>query len=243
MRTLYNVDFSLSNSHPECPIEILDQTRSFLEAKGLIGIKHVDQIGEIKDGYDKSCKGMRKAFFDIDYRANMTETMPEMIKHLELTSSAYDETAQESIRMAKASLETLSEADPSSVILPWNIYMSLPLISSTEIMTPAGRQSVHYHTKDRGDFGMIQLWKPEKEESWYSLDVFKNLLFSCSFKSSELSLKRFDPRVNHGFFERMRLNRQMKALDGSGKLYLKFMNNPDNIKKIPKSIKKLVDLL
>lgn len=242
MKTLYNVDFSLANYHSECPTEIIDQTRNLLEAKGLIGIKHVDQIGEIKDGADKSCRNFRKAFFDIDYCANMTETMPEMIKQLELTSSAYDKSAQEAIQMAKASLEALAKADPSSAILPWNIYMSFPFISSTEIMTPAGRQSVHYHTEDNRDFGMIQLWKPEKEENWYSLDVFKIFLFNCSLKSSELGLKRFDPENHYGFFERRRLNKQKKALDGSTKLYLEFVRNPDGLKEIPTSIRKLVNL-
>lgn len=217
MKTLYNIDLGVANRNSDCPRDLFEKTKKILEKNELLGIKRATQIGELKRGYDRSCKVFRKAFFNIHYNINETRTTLEILNKLEkIAKEDYYNSLKDMTQTLKGMLEFAYVEDPSSTILPFNICSEFPVIRSMEIATPCGRQRTLYLTKDNTNQGVLQLWKPEKEKNWYDYLIFKNFL--------KKSLKDKNMRNIHQEISR---------------LHKKFTTSIDSIKEIPSTIKKL----
>lgn len=239
METLYNVDLGVNNRHPACPKDLYEKTIELLHEKGLLGIKQINKYGEMGEGYDKNCRDFRKAFFDVHYNATEERSAPEILDHLRLTSSSEDDLAQEVSELGDAALEVIAKTDPSIGVIPWNIYTSFPYISSLEIMTPAGRQSLHYHTEDGRDFGVMQLWKPKKGNQFYVLDELKRTLGDLSMEDFGIWTDITNPEKKLGVIEKLKLRKRSRSLNKASKVYKQFLINPNNVKRFPSFIKSL----
>lgn len=239
MDAIYNIDLGIENCPPSCPKEIFDKTVELLHKEGLLGIKQVNKYGEMKKGYDKNCREFRKAFFNVHYRMNMDFSFPEMLEEYKLKSSSEDNLTQEAIKMGESTLEMIAKTDPTIRILPWNIYTSFPICSSLEIMTPAGRQSLHYHTEDGKDFGVTQLWKPKKGNQFYVLDELKRTLGDLLFEEFEIYRTLRIAKGGFHLLQIAKIKSKLRSLKKSSKIYKQFLLNPDNVKRFPSFIKKL----
>jgi len=239
METIYNVDFGVSNCYPHCPKDLYDKTVELLKEKSLIGIKQVNKYGEMAEGYDRNCRDFRKAFFNVHYRENEERSIPEIIEQYKLTASSEDELAQEAIELGESILEIMAKFDSTIGVTPWNIYSSFPICSSLEIMTPAGRQSLYYHTKDGKDFGIIQLWKPQKENNFYVLDELKRTLGDLSFEEWDISDKLREMRNQFKPIEKIKCMNRSRLLNKASKVYKQFLINPNKVKRFPSFIKHL----
>lgn len=241
MSTIYNLDLFVSDRHTSCQEEIYERTVELLKKSGLIGIKKVNHYGLVEEGYDKTCKTFRRGLLDIFCSNESQETMPEILERLEkrlpLLSGEEYLKANELVSLGKSMLQFVSKQDPSSSILPWGIYRNLPICRSLEINTPAGRQSVHYHTEDNINCGVIQLYKPRKEKDWYDWDALKNFLFDASLMRT-LSLVD-DINADKNFLQRWKARRESKLLKRASQLSLEIIANPDCIDMIPEFIKKM----
>jgi len=240
MDTIYNLDLGVENCSSDCPPEIYGATVKFMHNMGLLGIKKVNKYGEMEEGYDSDCSAFRKAFFDVHYNANIELSAPEIIEKFKLTTSSENDLAQTLIGWGELTLDMMAEADPSSMVLPWNIYTSLPVCSSFELVTPAGRQSLHYHTTDKRDFGVVQLWKPSRENQFYVLDELKRTLQDISAPMFE---EGFSPTkaLQEGFHPilAVRNKKRAKNLEKVVTLHKKLLEDPDQVTKFPQFIKKL----
>ena len=97
-----------------------------------------------------------------------------------------------------------------------------------EIMTACGRQSVHYHTEDKMYCGVIQLWRPLKEKTWYDWDIFKGFLFDNELELWKLKDElKFEPPVS--LIKKLRLKRRISKLQKLADLYSLSIHDPDKI--------------
>ena len=97
------------------------------------------------------------------------ETAPEILENAKLTTSGFDEERMEALALGEGVLEVLGRYEPLSMVLPWDIYMQMPLIESVEVDLVYGKQSAHIHVGGV----IIRFWKPKKDVYWYDFDTFK----------------------------------------------------------------------
>jgi len=233
MPTKYNLNLSMEKSPEDAPPELYNQTCELYQRLGLLGKKHANHFGRIFNGYDDDGDLVRIGRWEVNYRENMTFSSVEMLEQSELKTSGDDELGMEINEHARGILSFLGRFDPTALILPWNIYASFPLISSMELQTPLGRQSMHAHTEDKNniDFGVIQFWKPQKDKHFYSFDILKNYLFDAFLVGSDLSDKLCEEKLR--FFQRLSVSKRAGLLRRAGDLYEKLMMDPDSVKKLP----------
>ena len=193
-----------------------------------MGELHINDFGRVFQGHDKSCGVFREGYFDIsfkDYRKLNGMNMREILDLNKLRTSGFDENKMKLLNLEEDIVDILENCDPLAE-LPLEIYSNLPRISSMEIMTPAGRQSLHVHTKDRQNFGIIQFLKPKRDRFWYDRDTLRDYLFDRLLDYDIFPLgdnkllnkiKRIIARVNY---------------KRNNKLWNQLMKNTDSINKI-----------
>ncbi len=172
-RTLYNVDLDVRPNSSGMPKLVYNRSVVCFKNAGLLGEKHVLENGLLVDGFDPKCDVMQEGKFRIFYRQDNGESIRDIVQRAKLRTSGFNDAMQEVIKHGEYAVDELERIDPLST-LPWNTYMQMPYIESMELVTPAGIQTMHAHTKD----DLIRFWKPNKEDVRYDLSTLKYYLFN-----------------------------------------------------------------
>ncbi|MDO8623592.1 MAG: hypothetical protein Q7R52_05070 [archaeon] len=227
MATNYNILLDLGKKEKLIPQDRFDLCRRQFADAGLIGERHVNHIGKVFNGYDKSCNVYKEGFFDIFNRNHeefMGLSMRGILKNGEIMSSGFNELEQEAIELGDTALDILERYDPLAS-LPYELYSQMPMIQSMEINTAYGIQSTHVHTKENE---IIQFWKPKRERSWYDSDTFKDYLMGIVLDDlGDLSFEK-EPIIKRlkGDFRRLLHKKHRYLLDQF------MMHSPDKIERI-----------
>jgi len=217
----YNLEVKPSPKPAEMPAEVYDASVEVFASLGLLGHVHVDDHARLQQGYHRGFDSSYQASFDLFWRANIDQSIHELVAGVDMMASGFDEQAQQALDIGNTVSEMLGKHDPLS-FLPYNVYGQLVRIPTMELTTPAGVQSLHVHT-DQG--GIIPFLKPLEEESLYDLDGLKII-----FSSGALSWLGVDESSGH--LARVQQKLLRRAEKEYADKYQTLITDPGSVKKI-----------
>jgi hypothetical protein len=246
MVILFNASLEVEDFKGQCPRIVYDTTKNFIEEKGLVGMFNINHYGLIKRGCDISCNQERSGKFFIHYKEpNDNLTMREHFENdyfkPRLDHSEDKELSQEILEKRKKLLEEIEKRRPLSRILSEADFLGSDIPQSIGINTPAGRQSLHYHMNDNMHFGVMQLFRPKKEDDYYCLDILKDYIFDLEMYKAKIDDELISNR-DLAFHKRSLYHLQKQAIKRSRCSYLfdhLFLSRFDEVKRIPFLLKHL----
>ena len=221
MKTKYNLDLDVADRSDLCPSELYSLSVACFKKAGLLGEKHVDEIGRVYKGFDSACREVKEAKFDIFYRANIDENFRDLVNRWKLTISGFDTEKMRALDCAESCLEILERLNPLAS-LPLSIYSSIPTIASREIHTPAGLQSLHAHLPNH-DF--IRFIKPKNDKFLWDYDTLTDFLFDRILSESI-------PEDKGGNIERLKQWNRLRKTRKYQDLYSRLVSNIGSIDEI-----------